>query len=99
MLHRSKDGSTYEPNSTFSIVVGGAMVAIGIVMAAATDIGGVGLGLVGMGLFFAVVGGMAGARFEKAKAAYRKRRARLSVDQFRGSGDDGVTADEIPELK
>lgn len=99
MLHRNKDGSTYEPNSTFSIIVGGALVAIGIILTAGTRAGGFGLGFVGLGLFFAVAGGFAGARFEKAKAAYRKRRARLTVDQFRNPQNDEVTAEEIPDLK
>jgi hypothetical protein len=99
LLGRNKDGSTYEPNATVSIIGGGVLIVIGIFLAAATGAGGIGMSLIGTGLLFAVLGGYAGARFDQAKTAYRRRRARLKVDQFHKLPDDEITADEIPELK
>lgn len=99
LLVRTKDGTTYEPSSTVALVGGGAMAVLGIILTAGTTFGSMGLWLVGGGIIFAVIGGFAGVKFEKAKSQYRKRRAMLSVDQFRGEANDEVTADEIPDLK
>jgi hypothetical protein len=99
LLVRSKDGTTYEPSSSIALLIGGAMAVVGIILTAGTSFGSMGLWLVGGGIFYAVLGGFAGAKFEKAKSHYRKRRAMLSIDQFRGEANDEVSADEIPDLK
>jgi hypothetical protein len=105
MLIRHKNGTTSEPSSDLSAVGGVAMIIIGGLLFAAAirtdvnDLGSAGLSVFGLGLVWLTLGRLCGKNFERAKAAYRRRRARLTVDQFRGVPDDEVTADEIPELK
>lgn len=106
-LVERKHGPPTEPSHFGAVIAGGSFAFVGIIacIVAATHDGpslfavfgtfSVGIGILGMTL-----GVKKAARFERAKAAYRSRRAQLKVEDFIERDDALQTeTDEIPPLR
>ena len=94
-LTTDKHGKTHEPNAAGAVVMGLILIGFGLFFAVSSGSMGApsifqiaGLGLAGFGVFTMIYGPKRAQEFERAKEAYRRRRAAVTVEQFLPKDDE-----------